>query len=112
MLEYMKDQGEEFAGAAEAFAAATGLEESSGNEGVKGLLERKWTSVVRLQRKVRYMSAKETDWLCRSEMYVCVRVGLFCLVFVSVFGGMHACGPAVHCILRCGFYLVSDSIIV
>ena len=52
VLEYMRSQGEEFDEAAEAFASATGLEDSSGNEGAKGLLEKKWTSVVRLQRKV------------------------------------------------------------
>lgn len=52
VLEYMRSQGEEFYEAAEAFSAATGLENSSGNEGAKGLLEKKWTSVVRLQRKV------------------------------------------------------------
>lgn len=52
MLEYMKGQGGEFADAASAFAQATGLEDSTGNEGFRGLLEKKWTSVVRLQRKV------------------------------------------------------------
>lgn len=54
MLEYMKAQGGRFAEAAAVFAAATGLEDFSGNEGAKGLLEKKWTSVVRLQRKVRW----------------------------------------------------------
>lgn len=52
MLEYMKGQGGDFADAAAAFAEATGLEDSTGNEGFRGLLEKKWTSVVRLQRKV------------------------------------------------------------
>lgn len=48
----MRGQGAGFAEAAEAFAVATGLEDSTGNEGFRGLLEKKWTSVVRLQRKV------------------------------------------------------------
>lgn len=53
MLEYMQSQGGTFAEAAETFAAAAGLEAGpTGGEG-KGLLEKKWTSVVRLQRKVR-----------------------------------------------------------
>lgn len=49
----MKSQGDVFSEAATVFAAATGLEVSTGTEGMKGLLEKKWTSVVRLQRKVR-----------------------------------------------------------
>lgn len=52
MLEYMRSQGGDFAEAAAAFEVATGLEDSEGNEGFRGLLEKKWTSVVRLQRKV------------------------------------------------------------
>lgn len=61
MLEYMKAQGGSFAEAADAFAVATGLEDSSGNEGSRGLLEKKWTSVVRLQRKVR--GARPGCWI-------------------------------------------------
>lgn len=55
----MKSQGPDFREAAAAFAAATGLDvvvHSGGDGGIEqqtpGLLEKKWTSVVRLQRKV------------------------------------------------------------
>eukprot|EP00752_Nemacystus_decipiens_P013452 g11914.t1 len=58
MLEYMRAQGGEFAEAAGAFASAAGLEDSTGNEGFRGLLEKKWTSVVRLQRKVMDLEAR------------------------------------------------------
>lgn len=58
MLEYMRSQGGEFAEAAAAFAEAAGLEDSTGNEGFRGLLEKKWTSVVRLQRKVMDLEAR------------------------------------------------------
>lgn len=48
----MYSQGLQFAEVAVTFAAAAGLEAGpTGGEG-KGLLEKKWTSVVRLQRKV------------------------------------------------------------
>ncbi|CAN0429711.1 unnamed protein product, partial [Hapterophycus canaliculatus] len=58
MLEYMRSQGRGFADAAAAFEVATGLEDSEGNEGFRGLLEKKWTSVVRLQRKVMDLEAR------------------------------------------------------
>ncbi|CAM9644761.1 unnamed protein product [Ectocarpus sp. 12 AP-2014] len=58
MLEYMKGQGGDFADAAAAFAVATGLEDATGNESFRGLLEKKWTSVVRLQRKVMDLEAR------------------------------------------------------
>lgn len=53
MLEYMNSQGAQFAEAAAVFAEAAGLEPTVGQSSgdVKGLLEKKWTSVVRLQRK-------------------------------------------------------------
>lgn len=57
MLEYMHNQGAQFAEAAATFAAAAGLEPGpTGGEG-KGLLEKKWTSVVRLQRKASFVLA-------------------------------------------------------
>lgn len=56
ILEYMRNQGRDFEEAAQAFAVATGLEEhfalAAKETGLKGVLEKKWTSVVRLQRKV------------------------------------------------------------
>ncbi|CAM9662975.1 unnamed protein product [Ascophyllum nodosum] len=62
ILEYMKSQGRGFAEAAETFAAATGLDNylspSNNETGSKGLLEKKWTSVVRLQRKVMDLEAR------------------------------------------------------
>lgn len=54
----MRSQGGDFSEAAAAFAAAAGLEDSTGNEGFRGLLEKKWTSVVRLQRKVMDLEAR------------------------------------------------------
>lgn len=58
ILEYMYSQGLQFAEVAVTFAAAAGLEAGpTGGEG-KGLLEKKWTSVVRLQRKVMDLEAR------------------------------------------------------
>lgn len=51
MLEYLRDAGPAFARAAEAFELDAGLT-GEGVPRATGLLERKWTSVVRLQKKV------------------------------------------------------------
>ncbi|CAM9416594.1 unnamed protein product [Choristocarpus tenellus] len=57
ILEYILSQGEGFADAARVFAGAAGLEGATVVDG-KGLLEKKWTSVVRLQRKVMDLEAR------------------------------------------------------
>jgi platelet-activating factor acetylhydrolase IB subunit alpha len=54
VLDYLSSRGEEFAEAAAAFAAASGATATAGSA---GMLEKKWTSVVRLQRKVMDLEA-------------------------------------------------------
>jgi platelet-activating factor acetylhydrolase IB subunit alpha len=56
ILEYLQSQPDTFAKAAAAFKEEANVAESS--ESGKGLLEKKWTSVVRLQRKVMELEAK------------------------------------------------------
>ena len=68
MVEYMLAQGEGFSDAVAAFRAAAGLEEPAAGGGATGkpavattgtpLLEKKWTSVVRLQKKVMELERK------------------------------------------------------
>jgi platelet-activating factor acetylhydrolase IB subunit alpha len=54
VLDYLSSRGEEFADAAAAFAAAS---QATATAGSAGMLEKKWTSVVRLQRKVMDLEA-------------------------------------------------------
>jgi platelet-activating factor acetylhydrolase IB subunit alpha len=54
VLDYLSSRGEEFAEAAAAFAAAS---QAIATAGSAGMLEKKWTSVVRLQRKVMDLEA-------------------------------------------------------
>ena len=56
ILEYLLSQAEKFPKSAEFFTQEAGLSDST--ESGKGLLEKKWTSVVRLQRKVMELEAK------------------------------------------------------
>eukprot|EP00953_Heterococcus_sp_UTEX-ZZ885_P020793 11632-Heterococcus_DN1.PRE.2 len=54
VLDYLSSRGEEFAEAAATFAAAS---QATATAGSAGMLEKKWTSVVRLQRKVMDLEA-------------------------------------------------------
>lgn len=56
IADYLRSQGEKYAGVLEAFKAAAGITEIK--DSGKGLLEKKWTSVVRLQKKVMEMEAQ------------------------------------------------------
>lgn len=58
MLDYMTTQG--YAGAIEAFAAEANVGAELPDK-TKGLLEKKWTSVIRLQKKVMDLEAKLGD---------------------------------------------------
>jgi platelet-activating factor acetylhydrolase IB subunit alpha len=60
LLDFLRSSG--YQKAAEAFAADTGRDASDPVEGkYQGLLEKKWTSVVRLQKKVMDLEAKLGD---------------------------------------------------
>jgi platelet-activating factor acetylhydrolase IB subunit alpha len=56
ILDYLKECGTDFADVADAFAAAAKLEGAPPSR--PGILEKKWTSVVRLQRKLMDTEAK------------------------------------------------------
>jgi len=58
MVEYMLSQGEAFAAAAEALRTAAGVGEEVSAPAATPLLEKKWTSVVRLQKKVMELESK------------------------------------------------------
>lgn len=60
ILEYLVSEGEQFSKTAAAFKEEGGLEASAvvGGGGGRGLLEKKWVSVVRLQKKVLELEAQ------------------------------------------------------
>ena len=52
MLEYMMSEGDRFAKSIAAFSEEAVLDTAACDSG-KGILEKKWTAVIRLQKKVR-----------------------------------------------------------
>jgi|EP00945_MAST-04E_sp_MAST-4E-sp1_P002569 platelet-activating factor acetylhydrolase IB subunit alpha len=52
ILGYLKESGEAFAGVVDVFAEAAGIDVNTDKPARTAILEKKWTSVVRLQRKL------------------------------------------------------------
>ena len=59
MLEYMMQNGSQFANSIESFAREAGITDTS--DFGKNILEKKWTSIVRMQKRVMELEAQVSE---------------------------------------------------
>ena len=61
VLDYLVSSGEGFAASAQAFRREAGLGSEAPAEASKGILEKKWTSIVRLQKRVMELESRTAE---------------------------------------------------